>query len=42
MALYDKFRRAMVKEIYSMRKFSSVPKVTGRVMAPRDDQMTTR
>ena len=42
MALYGKFRRAMVKEIYSMRKFSSVPKVTGRVMAPRDDQMTTR
>ena len=43
MALYGKFRRAMVKEIYSVRKFSGVPKVTGRVMAPpRDGQMTAR
>jgi len=34
MALYGKFRRATVKEIYFVRKFSGVPKVTGRVMAP--------
>ena len=43
MAVYGKFRRATVKEIYSVPKFSGVPKVTGRVMAPpRDDQMTAR